>query len=843
VSSRRHLLRPLGLLLGLSLIAGVLVAGMAYPAAAGLGLVASDAGDSVNTVSTDLVGDPLPQTTTITDSEGTPIAWFFEPNQNRHPVGFDEISPAMKAAIVAVEDRRFYEHEGVDWQGTMRALVANSASGDIVQGASTITQQYVKNYRLYVAADNEVERLKATEQTPARKLKEAQIAMRLERKLSKEEILTRYLNIVPFGHGAAGIASAARTYFGTTPDKLTVPQAALLAGMVRSNSAYDPVNRPEAAMERRNVVINLMQDQGMIDDELAQSAKASPLGVIDPLNTQPNGCIGAGDAGFFCKYVIEYLSEAGFSTEQLDRGGYTIKTTLDREVLEKMKASLVAEVPPKQPHVANVMSVVEPGQNKHRVLAMGSSRTFGFDADAYETSYGLPYEPVRLGAGSVYKVFTAATALEKGLGINYRLSVPPSGYASPIYTDGAGRPLPVRNAGDYPPRLSLTDALAQSPNTAFVKLMEFTGVPDVVDMAVRLGMRSLATTPFIDPATGRPTDRSIAEVTKAQQQASFTLGVTPTSVLELANVGATLASHGMWCPPSPIESITGPRGNPVPVTEAPCEQVVEPGLADAMMNALSKDHEPGGTAAGAASQVGWERPMAGKTGTTQQHKSAAFLGAVPQLSGAVITFDNSRSPRPLCDGSGAPFACGEGNIFGGKTPAETWFGAMKPVLEGEPMIPLPPTAERYLEGGAEAQVPDVVGRGENDARATLERAGWSVSTRTVDNAASRGTVVGQSPRGTALPGETIVLSISSGSVPPPPPAPSDDDQQGGDDSGGEGDSGDGGGDSGDTGDGTNDGGDGGGGDTGDGGGDGGDSDGGDPGDGGDGDGGGGGDEG
>jgi membrane peptidoglycan carboxypeptidase len=761
------------MLAGLGVLAGLVVAGMAFPAAAGLGLVASDAGDSVNTVSTDLLDGPLPQTTVVTDSAGAPIARFFEQNQNRASAAAGDIAPAMKAAIVAVEDRRFYQHEGVDWQGTLRAVIANSASGDVVQGASTLTQQYVKNYMLYVAAETDTERLKATEQTPARKLKEAQIALQMEQTLSKEEILTRYLNIVSFGNGAAGVASASRLYFDTTPDKLTVPQAALLAGMVNSTSAFDPVNRPQAALERRNLVILLMREQQMIDEQQAQAALAAPLGVLQPLNTQANGCIGAGDAGFFCKYVLDYLTEAGFSMDQLNRGGYTIKSTLDRTVLERMKASLDAEVPPRQPNVANVMSVVQPGATKHRVLGMASSRTFGLDAEAQETSYGLPYEPVNLGSGSVFKIFTSATALEKGLGINYQLAVPPSGYASPIYTDGAGRPFPVANAGSYPERLTLTDALAQSPNTAFIKLEEFTGVPDVVDMAVRLGMRSLATTPFVDPNTGRPTDRSIAEVTKAQRLASFTLGVSPASVLELSNVGATLSSAGMWCPPSPIESITDPAGNPVPVTEAPCEQVVEPGLANALVNALSKDDLPGGTAAGAAGQVGWERPMSGKTGTTQQHKSAAFVGFVPQLSGAVITFDNSNSPRPLCDGGGAPVACRSGNIFGGKTPAETWFGAMRPLLEGQPVVPLPPVEDRYLEGGAASRVPDVVGRAENDARAILEGAGWAVSTRTVDNAAARGTVVGQSPRGSALPGETIQLSVSSGSVPPPPPAPSD----------------------------------------------------------------------
>jgi membrane peptidoglycan carboxypeptidase len=778
VKPPRQLVRPIGLLLGLCLVAGVLVAGMAFPAALGIGLVSNDAGDSVNSVSTDLTSGQLPQTSTLTDSAGAPIAYVFD--QNRDPVAADKIAPAMKAAIVAIEDRRFYQHQGVDWQGTIRAVVANSASGDVVQGASTLTQQYVKNYVLYVEAQTEAERLKATEQTPARKLREARIALQMERSLSKEEILARYLNIVFWGNGAYGISAAARTYFNTTADQLTVPQAAMLAGMVRSTTQFDPVAHPEAALERRNLVIAQMREQGMIDQTQAQQATAEPLGIANPLGARKNGCIGAGDAGFFCKYVLDYLAEAGIPAEQIARGGYTIKTTLDRNAMEKMKASLNAEVPAEAPNVADVMAMVAPGQDKHAVVAMGSSRTFGLDTAARQTSYGLPYEPVNLGAGSVYKIFTTATAMEKGMGINYVLPVPPSGYASPIYVDGNGRPIPVNNAGRYADQLSVTDALAQSPNTAFIKLEEFTGVPDVVDMAVRLGMKSLATTPFVDPNTGRRTDRSIAEVTKAQKQASFTLGVSPTSVLELANVGATLASSGKWCPPTPIVSITDPTGKPVPVTEAPCDQAVAPGLANTLMTALSKDDQPGGTSAGAAGQVGWNRPVSGKTGTTQQHKSAAFIGFVPQMSGAVITFDNSNSPRPLCDGAGAPFPCRDGNIFGGKTPAETWYGAMKPLLDGQPIEPLPPTDPRYVEGGAESKVPNVVGKGLNDARGILDRAGWKSSTRTVDNRADKGTVVGQNPNGTALPGETILLQVSSGDVPPPPPAPDGDNGDNGD---------------------------------------------------------------
>jgi membrane peptidoglycan carboxypeptidase len=397
---------------------------------------------------------------------------------------------------------------------------------------------------------------------------------------------------------------------------------------------------------------------------------------------------------------------------------------------------------------------------------MGASRIFGVNGDALQTSYGLPWEPVNLGAGSVYKIFTAASALEKGLGINYQMEIPPDGYASPIYRDGAGNPFPVRNAEEgLAPRLSMTDALAQSPNTGFVKLMEYTGVAPVVDMAVRLGMRSLA-----DPG---PNGVSIADTVREQNQGSFTLGVTPTSPLELANVGATLGSSGMWCPPSPIESITDQSGASVPVAEQPCEQVVDPALADTLMNGLGKDDQPGGTSATAAAANGWNRPMSGKTGTTQQNKSAAFVGFTQQYSGAVVTFDDSSSPRTLCDSGGdsPPFPCGDGNLFGGTTPARTWYKAMTPLFASLPIAPLPPTSPRYLQGGTNEQVPDVVGDQVDDATVELRDANLQVQQVAVGNRAPAGTVVGQNPRGSVLPDQVITLQVSNGIVPAPPTPP------------------------------------------------------------------------
>ena len=757
------------LLVALAVLGGVLLAGSVFPFALGAGVVSDQAADAAVSDSS-LLSGRLPSASTVTDSAGHPIAYLYE--QNRTVVPSSRISLAMKAAIVAIEDRRFYDHHGVDWSGTMRALVANSASGQVEQGASTLTQQYVKDYRLFVAAQTETDRLKATQQTVARKLRDIRTALQLEKHMTKDQILTGYLNLVFLGNNSYGVAAAARTYFNTTADQLNLPQAALLAGMVNSTSAYDPVAHPQAATNRRNLVIKAMRDQKMITPEQAAAAAASPLGVANPLNPLPNGCISAGDNGYFCKYLIEYLTESGFTTQQLDQGGYTIRTTLDPNAMAQAKAAVDTEVPPQQPHVADAMAIVAPGQDNHHVLAMAANRTFGLKADQQQTSYGLPYEPVNLGAGSIYKIFTTAVALEKGLGIDYVMDVPPSGYASPIYRDGAGHAIPVHNDGHYPATLSLQDALAQSPNTAFVKLEEFTGIAPVVDMAVRMGMRSLATTDFINPATGKPTHNSIAEVTKAQRLASFTLGDSPTSILELANVGATLDSSGTWCPPSPVEQITDSTGTPVALTEQPCDKVLDPGLANTLLTGLSRDATDG-TAAAAAKALGWNRPIASKTGTTEEYESAGFFGVVPQAAGAVIVFDDSRSPQQLCDpgGSTPPVACASGNIYGGKAPARTFFRAMNGYLAGQPALPLPPTEQRYLQGGQPSQIPDVIGKAQADANTTLRQTGYHPTEQNTDNRAPEGTVVGQTPNGTGIPGQTITLQISTGHVPPPPPPP------------------------------------------------------------------------
>nr|WP_077043080.1 transglycosylase domain-containing protein [Rhodococcus sp. MTM3W5.2] len=740
-----------------------------FPLAGGFGILSNRAADTVDNVSAELVQGDAPTVSTMVDAAGNPIAWLYE--QRRFEVPSDKISNNMKLAIVSVEDKRFADHQGVDWQGTLRAFLTNTTSGQVQQGASTIDQQYVKNYQLLVVAKTDAERRAAIETTPARKVREIRMALTLDKKLTKDEILTRYLNLVPFGNASFGIQDAARTYFGIDAKDLGLTQSAMLAGMVQSSSALNPYTNPEGVLERRNIVLDTMIAN--IPDRAAEirAAKEEPLGVLPEPNTLPRGCIAAGDRGFFCDYALQYLANSGISREQVNKGGYLIKTTLDPVLQNSVHSALTTTANPTVDGVAEVMNVVQPGQDQHRVLAMSSSRTYGLNGEINETVQPQPYSLVGSGAGSVFKLFTTAAAMEKGLGTNATLQVPGRAEVKGMGFGGAkGCPANmycVENAGKYPASMSVTDALAQSPNTAFVKLIEQVGVAPTVDMAVRLGMRSYA-----QPGTSGHDNQSMADFQKEQNLGSFTLGPTWINPLELSNVAATLASHGKWCPPTPIDSIYDRNGKPVSITQQACEQVVEPGLADTLANAMSKDDKPGGTSAGAAGSVGWTLPMAGKTGTTESHMSSAFVGFTNNLAASVYVYADSPTPREICT---SPLRqCGDGNVFGGNEPARAWYLAMKPVVDKYGPTSLPPIDPKYQKGSKNGQVPEVAGMTQSQATGALQAAGFTVNAVTTSGPSPRGNVLSTSPAGSAVPGSAITLYVSDGSAKaaaPPAPAP------------------------------------------------------------------------
>ena len=751
----------------------MVVAGLMFPIVGGFGLISNRASDVVANGSAQLVEGEVPGVSTMVDAKGNVIAWLY--SQRRFEVPSDQIANTMKLAIVSIEDKRFAEHNGVDWQGTLTGLSGYLSGNLDTRGGSTLEQQYVKNYQLLVIAQTDAEKRAAIETTPARKLREIRMALTLDKTFTKPEILTRYLNLVSFGNGAFGVQDAAQTYFGVNASELNWQQAALLAGMVQSTSTLNPYTNPEGALARRNVVLDTMIENIPEDAEALRAAKDQPLGILPQPNELPRGCIAAGDRAFFCDYVLEYLARAGISKEQVARGGYLIKTTLDPDVQIPVKASINEIASPDIEGIASVMSVIKPGKESHPVLAMASNRTYGLNIDAGETMQPQPFSLVGDGAGSVFKIFTVAAAMDMGMGINAQLEAPARFQAKGLGSGGARGCPPqtwcVQNGGNYRGSMNVTEALATSPNTAFAKLISQVGVQRTVDMAVKLGLRSYAL-----PGTARDYDpesnESLADFVKRQNLGSFTLGPIEVNALELSNVAATLASGGMWCPPNPIAEVFDRTGTKVSVTTETCEQVVPEGLANTLANAMSKDDTGGGTAAGSAGSAGWDLPMSGKTGTTEASRSAGFVGFTNQYAAANYIYDDSTAPGALC--SYPLRQCGgSGNLFGGNEPARTWFGAMKPIANNFGEVRLPPTDPRYVDGAPGSRVPSVSGMSQDTARQRLRDAGFQVADEAtpVNSTAGYGAVVGTSPTGQTVPGSIITIQISNGIPPPPPPPP------------------------------------------------------------------------
>ncbi len=752
--------------------AGVLGALALVPFASLSGVAVARTNDTMQTNLSDLTDGRGPGVTTITDSTDQPIAYIYA--QRRFEVGGDQISTSMKDAIVSIEDRRFYEHDGVDLQGFGRAILTNLVAGGVEQGASTINQQYVKNFLLLVEADDEAEQAAAVETSIPRKLREMKMASDLEKTLSKDEILTRYLNILAFGNGAYGVEAAARTYFGTSAAELTIPQSAMLAGIVQSSSYLNPYTNHDAVFERRNTVLGAMADAGAISPEEASAFQQEPLGVLETPQGLSNGCIGAGDRGFFCDYALQYLSEQGITQDMLAKDSYTIKLTLDPDVQDAAHNAVSSHVDPTTPGVAEVVNVIEPGENSRDILAITSSRNYGLDLDAGETMLPQATSRVGNGAGSIFKIFTAAAAIQQGAGLDTMLDVP-SRYEVKGMGSGGAANCPantycVENAGSYAPRMTLQDALAQSPNTAFVEMIEQVGVDTVVDLSVKLGLRSYTDEGSFDG------ESSIADYMKDNNLGSYTLGPTAVNPLELSNVAATIASGGMWCEPNPIASVHDREGNEVYIDRPACERAIDAETASALAVGMSKD-TVSGTAASAASMYGWSLPTAAKTGTTESNQSSSFMGFNSNFAAAPYIYNDGTSTTPLC--SGPVRQCSSGNLFGGNEPAQTWFN-MASNVPAASQGTLPSSSDSFRLGTSGELLNQVVGQSEASARRTLEAKGYKVTTRSVSGAGSaRGTVVSATPQGAVLiDGGTVILDISDGTSPAPAATNNDDSDDG-----------------------------------------------------------------
>ncbi|MFP5372897.1 MAG: transglycosylase domain-containing protein, partial [Actinomycetes bacterium] len=452
MDSRTDRLRTLRTLVLTIVLAGALLAGLLFPWVGGPALAAQRSTGLLGAPPIELTDAPPPGNTVMLAANGEVITSFYA--ENRDPVEADQIAGVMKEALVAIEDARFHDHGGVDIQGTLRALVKNLAAGEVQEGGSTLTQQLVKQ-TLLQAGRSEEERTAATDKTLVRKLREARLALALEDTYSKDELLTRYLNIVYFGQNAYGIQPAARAFFGVDAAELSLTQAALLAGLVRSPVDDDPFTDPEAATVRRNQVLSRMAAQGYITPAEKAEASAAPLGLA-PAPAPRRGCVQATVGAYVCDFAQKYLTQTlGISQHELEHGGLTIQTTLDAE-LQRAGDSAVLNTLAMGDSKAGTFTAVQPGTG--HLLAMSVNRVFGYDlSDPAQESFNLNVAPSR-GAGSTYKVFVAAAALARGFGNSYTLTAPDP-YRSRVYKKDTG-PYVVRNAGSgYRATLDLTTAL------------------------------------------------------------------------------------------------------------------------------------------------------------------------------------------------------------------------------------------------------------------------------------------------------------------------------------------------------------------------------------------------
>ncbi|RBY78315.1 penicillin-binding protein [Geodermatophilus sp. TF02-6] len=683
--------RVLAKLAGMIVLAGALLAGLLLPFVGGAGLVARNSASLLDALPVELTDAAPAGNTRVLAADGSLITMFYR--DNRTPVAGDRISDVVKQALVDIEDSRFYEHNGLDVQGTLRALVTNVAAGTVREGGSTLTQQLVKQ-TLLQTADTPEERQAATEQTPGRKLREARLALALEETYSKDEILTRYLNAVYFGQGAYGIQAAARRYFSVEAADLTLPQAAVLAGLVQSPANDDPIGNPENAQARRNQVLQRMFDLGHISQQELEEVSASPV-AVQPGQAPPNGCVNAAIGGFFCAYVQQYLIQTlGIPQSTLDDGGLTIQTTLRPDV-QAAGDQAVLNTLTMGDELVGVYTAVEPGTG--HVLAMSNNRRFGCDGPECE-SVNFNVVPSK-GSGSTYKVFTAAAALEKGFSPHHVITTSEP-YASRVYKNGRA-PYTVENVGDnYPRTLDMERALYMSSNTYFLALEDQLGsIEGPVRMAERMGMH-------FDAANQYPADTIIAE-----NRGSFTFGTDATSPLDLVSAYSTLAAGGTRCDPTPVTAVldhdgrplTDDGGQPVVTGDSCTPEAIPPGVATTLNQMLRKDVEPGNPGQTAARAYVPGQQIAGKTGTINNNASVAFVGYTPQYAASVMVF-NSVADRSV-------------GGFGGGKGATIWHDAMAPILTGQPMVPFPPAgpalavAEQPTDPGSPQQAADAAGAG------------------------------------------------------------------------------------------------------------------------------------
>ena len=604
--------------LSVSSLMGVVTAGMLVPVAGPTALAAKSVPSVFNELPGDLQTVAPAEESQLLDSSGGVIAHFYD--KQRIVVPSANIADVMKKAIVAIEDKRFYEHNGVDATGIARALVTNLGDSGR-QGASTITQQYVRNSlaeRGYLEGDAD-QVSAATEQTTERKLREIKYALALEKTQSKDEILTGYLNIAPFGPITYGVEAASQRYFSKSASELNYLEAALLAGLVQSPVQYDPLTHPEAAQERRDTVLATMLDQGVITQEEYDEGIATSVDSMLHPTVSSEGCSGAESSkAYFCDYVLsQFLEDPTFGATRIERErllktqGITIRTTLDTAKQDAAYAALTNAIPVGDASGLNDALVsLDPRTGK--VLAMAQNTTYGIESGQTMANYSADGN---FQVGSTFKVFTLLQWFKEG-----HSAYETVGSANTFYPNGSfkcdGRSITtegyqVNDLAGKTGTMNVVRATGQSVNQAFVNMASRVDFCSIFETAYDMGITEDGEVPAPFPAN--------------------ILGSVSSSPLHMASVFATIANSGQQCKPQSIESVTDRDENVLKEFAADCKEVISPDLANktaALLTASAGQYYT-------STRLGDGRPFAAKSGTTDGHANTWLTGFTPSLATSV----------------------------------------------------------------------------------------------------------------------------------------------------------------------------------------------------------------
>ncbi len=740
-----------------SMLAGLLVAGLFIPAVGASGTVARGGVEFFDSLPEDLEVGTLSQQSRILWADGTPMAAFYY--ENRVLVPLSQVAPVMRQAVIAIEDSRFYEHNGADPQGIARAML-NNAQGGGTQGASTLTQQWIKNVLLdqAIAADDKEQIQALQNPDKGRKIREIKLALSAEKEYTKDQILENYLNIALFGDGQYGIQTAALHFLSKSAADLSLQDAALLAGMINSPTYNNPVDFPERAQERRDTVLARMLSLGMIDQAQHDAAAAVPLAEQLNVSDVQNGCAAAGSAAFFCSYVVKILlNDPAFGDDLaarqrlLYRGGLTISTTLDPAKQALAQKAVDSRVPATDASGVGVaLSSVESGTG--RIVAMAQNRVFNPKEEPIPGGTSINYNVdkaygggVGFQPGSNYKPFTLATWLEAGNSLNERVSankrtyIPNKDFKSSCAQLGTTPYSPANSEGRDKGNITVLQATYSSVNTAYMDMASQLDLCDIRDTAVSLGVHR---------ADGA--DLSLTP--------SSVLGANEVAPLTMAAAYAAFAKDGVYCKPIAISSVTKPGGTTLAKPESECQQALDPEVARGVAYALSQTVLKG-TARGTNIGV----PSAGKTGTTNQSSETWFTGFTPGgLSTSVWVGTPNTKPSSL-NGltiKGRKYRA----VYGATLALPTWEAYMTGAMKGAEARNFPRPSEK-LEFGNTKAVPDVAGKSSAEAVSILRAAGFKATTQTPSKSSlPAGTAYATTPAAgsRAAPGTTVTIKVSRG---------------------------------------------------------------------------------